>query len=155
MKNDVYTIESLKVLNPKFQPHGIITEINDDDVNIVNTLIKYMERDRYIIGKAVVGDSVRFTNENGTYYHYAMIDKIDNDKVTICESPSAFVLCNGNVALSGGRFKSVSRDKLVYIGKTERTFWAFGHCGPCAHGNIYFKAFVNEFGCKLNTNKGD
>lgn len=87
MKNNEYTLESLKVLNPKFQPHGIVTEINDDDVNIVNTLIKHMERLRAITGKAVVGDSVRFTNENGTYYHYAMIDKIDNE-VTICESPS-------------------------------------------------------------------
>ena len=103
MENDVYTLESLKVLNTNFKPHGIVTEINGDDVNIVNTVIKYMERDRYIIGKAVAGDSVRFTNENGTYYHYAMIDKIDNE-VTICESPSAFVLCNGDVILSGGRF---------------------------------------------------
>lgn len=149
MENDVYTLESLKVLNPKFQPHGIITEINDDDVNIVNTLIKHMERLRAITGKAVVGDSVRFTNENGTYYHHAMIDEIGN-KVTICESPSAFVLCNGDVALSGGRFKSVSLDKLVYIGKTARTFCTFGHCGPCVRGNIYFKAFVNEFECHFN-----
>lgn len=154
MKNNEYTLESLKVLNPNFQPHGIVTEINDDDVRIVNLVIKYMERDRYTIGKAVVGDSVRFTNENGTYYHYAMIDKIDNE-VTVCESPSAFVLYNGDVLLSGGRLKSVSPDKLVYIGKTARTFWTFGHCGACAHGNIYFKAFVNEFECKLNTNKGD
>lgn len=150
MENDVYTLESLKVLNPKFQPHGIVTEINDDDVNIVNTVIKNMERDRYIIGKAMAGDSVRFTNENGTYYHYAMIDNIDSNKVTICESPSARVLCNGNVILFGERFKSVSPDKLVYIGKTERTFWTFGHCGACAHGNIYFKAFVNEFECHFN-----
>lgn len=121
MENDGYTIESLRALNPNFQPHDIVTEINGDDVNIVNTVIKYMERDRYIIGKAVAGDSVRFTNENGTYYHHAMIDEIGN-KVTICESPSAFVLCNGDVALSGGRFKSVSLDKLVYIGKTEMSF---------------------------------
>ena len=149
MENNVYTIESLKVLNPNFQPHGIVTEINDDDVNIVNTVIKNMERDRYIIGKAVPGDSVRFTNENGTYYHYAMIDFVDHE-VTICESPSAFVMCNGDVVLSGGRFKSVSLDKLVYIGKTARTFWTFGHCGACAHGSIYFKAFVNEFECKFN-----
>lgn len=149
MKNNEYTLESLKVLNPKFQPHGIVTEINDDDVNTVNTLIKHMERLRAITGKAVVGDSVRFTNENGTYYHYAMIDKIDNE-VTICESPSAFVFCNGNVMLSGGRFKSVSPNKLVYIGKTERTFWTFGHCGACAHGAIYFKVFVNKFECKFN-----
>lgn len=154
MKNNEYTLESLKVLNPKFQPHGIVAEINDDDVNIVNTLIKHMERLRATTGKAVVGDSVRFTNENGTYYHHAMIDEIGN-KVTICESPSAFIMCNGDVVLSGGRFKSVSLDKLVYIGKTGRTFWTFGHCGPCVHGNIYFKAFVNEFECKLNTNKGD
>lgn len=152
MENNVYTIESLKVLNPNFQPHGIVTEINYDDVNIVNTVIKNMGRDRYIIGKAVAGDSVRFTNENGTYYHYAMIDKIDkiDNEVTICESPSAFVLCNGDVILSGGRFKSVSPNKLVYIGKTERTFWTFGHCGACAHGSIYFKAFVNEFECHFN-----
>lgn len=95
------------------------------------------------------GDSVRFTNENGTYYHYAMIDFVDHE-VTICESPSAFVMCNGDVVLSGGRFKSVSLDKLVYIGKTARTFWTFGHCGACAHGNIYFKVFVNEFECKFN-----
>lgn len=149
MKNNEYTLESLKVLNPNFQPHGIVTEINDDDVNIVNTVIKNMERDRYIIGKAVPGDSVRFTNENGTYYHYAMIDFIDHE-VTICESPSAFVMCNGDVVLSGGRFKSVSLDKLVYIGKTARTFWTFGHCGACAHGSIYFKAFVNEFECHFN-----
>lgn len=149
MENNVYTIESLKVLNPKFQPHGIVTEINDDDVNIVNTVIKNMERDRYIIGKAVPGDSVRFTNENGTYYHYAMIDFVDHE-VTICESSSAFVMCNGDVVLSGGRFKSVSLDKLVYIGKTARTFCTFGHCGPCVHGNIYFKAFVNEFECHFN-----
>lgn len=149
MENDVYTIESLKVLNPNFQPHGIVTEINDDDVDIVNTVIKNIERDRYIIGKAVAGDSVRFTNENGTYYHYAMIDFIDHE-VTICESPSAFVLCNGDVVLSGGRFKSVSPNKLVYIGKTERTFCTFGHCGPCVRGNIYFKAFVNEFECHFN-----
>lgn len=149
MENDVCTLESLKVLNPKFQPHGIVTEINDDDVNIVNTLIKHMERLRAITGKAVPGDSVRFTNENGTYYHYAMIDFVDHE-VTICESPSAFVMCNGDVVLSGGRFKSVSLDKLVYIGKTERTFWTFGHCGACAHGNIYFKVFVNEFECKFN-----
>ena len=131
MKNNEYTLESLKVLNPKFQPHGIVTEINDDDVNIVNTLIKHMERLR------------------ATYYHYAMIDKIDNE-VTIRESPSAFVFCNGNVMLSGGRFKSVSPNKLVYIGKTERTFWTFGHCGACAHGAIYFKVFVNKFECKFN-----
>lgn len=149
MENNVYTIESLKVLNPNFQPHGIVTEINDDDVNIVNTVIKNMERDRYIIGKAVPGDSVRFTNENGTYYHYAMIDFVDHE-VTICESPSAFVLCNGDVVLSGGRFKSVSLDKLVYIGNTARTFCTFGHCGPCVRGNIYFKAFVNEFECHFN-----
>lgn len=149
MKNNEYTLESLKVLNPKFQPHGIVTEINDDDVNIVNTLIKHMERLRAITGKAVVGDSVRFTNENGTYYHHAMIDEIGN-KVTICESPSAFVLCNGDVALSGGRFKSVSLDKLVYIGKTARMFCTFGHCGPRVRGNIYFKAFVNEFECHFN-----
>lgn len=149
MENDVYTLESLKVLNPNFQPHGIVTEINGDDVNIVNTVIKYMERARYIIGKAVAGDSVRFTNENGTYYHHAMIDEIGN-KVTICESPSAFVMCNGDVVLSEGRFKSVSLDKLVYIGKTARTFWTFGHCGACAHGSIYFKAFVNEFECHFN-----
>lgn len=149
MENDVYTLESLKVLNTNFQPHGIVTEINDDDVRIVNLVIKYMERDRYIIGKAVAGDSVRFTNENGTYYHHAMIDFIDN-RVTICESPSAFVMRNGDVSLSGGRFKSVSLDKLVYIGKTERMFWTFGHCGACAHGSIYFKAFVNEFECKFN-----
>lgn len=32
MENDVYTLESLKVLNPNFQPHGIVTEINGDDV---------------------------------------------------------------------------------------------------------------------------
>lgn len=149
MKNNEYTLESLKVLNPKFQPHGIVTEINDDDVNIVNTLIKHMERLRAITGKAVAGDSVRFTNENGTYYHHAMIDFIDN-RVTICESPSAFVMCNGDVVLSGGRFKSVSLDKLVYIGKTARVFRTFGHCGACAHGSIYFKAFVNEFECKFN-----
>lgn len=149
MKNNEYTLESLKVLNPKFQPHGIVTEINDDDVNIVNTLIKHMERLRAITGKAVVGDSVRFTNENGTYYHYAMIDFVDHE-VTICESPSAFVYYSGEVSLSGGRFKSVSLDKLVYIGKTARTFWTFGHCGACAHGNIYFKVFVNEFECKFN-----
>lgn len=149
MKKNVYTIESLKVLNPNFQPHGIATEINDDDVNIINTVIKNMGRDRYIIGKAVAGDSVRFTNENGTYYHHAMIDKIGH-RVMICESPSALVLCNGNVILSGGRFKSVSPNKLVYIGKTERTFWTFGHCGACAHGSIYFKAFVNEFECHFN-----
>lgn len=149
MGNNGYTIESLKVLNPNFQPHGIVTEINDDDVNIVNTVIKNMERDRYIIGKAVPGDSVRFTNENGTYYHYAMIDFVDHE-VTICESPSAFVMCNGDVVLSGGRFKSVSLDKLGYIGKTKRTFWTFGHCGACAHGSIYFKAFVNEFECHFN-----
>lgn len=149
MENNVYTIESLKVLNPNFQPHGIVTEINDDDVNIVNTVIKNMERDRYIIGKAVPGDSVRFTNENGTYYHYAMIDFVDHE-VTICESPSAFVMCNGDVVLSGGRFKSVSLDKLVYIGKTARTFCTFGHCGHCVRGNIYFKAFVNEFECHFN-----
>ena len=30
-------------------------------------------------------------------------------------------------------------------------FWfTFGHCGACAHGGIYFKAFVNEFGCHFN-----
>lgn len=149
MGNNGYTIESLKVLNPNFKPHGIVTEINDDDVNIVNTVIKNMERDRYIIGKAVPGDSVRFTNENGTYYHYAMIDFVDHE-VTICESPSAFVYYSGEVSLSGGRFKSVSLDKLVYIGKTARTFWTFGHRGACAYGNIYFKAFVNEFECKFN-----
>lgn len=108
-----------------------------------------MERLRAIAGKAVVGDSVRFTNENGTYYHHAMIDEIGN-KVTICESPSAFVMCNGDVALSGGRFKSVSLDKLVYIGKTVRTFWTFGHCGLVYAVVIYFKAFVNEFECKFN-----
>lgn len=57
---------------------------------------------------------------------------------------------NGDVALSGGRFKSVSLDKLVYIGKTVRMFCTFGHCGSCVRGNIYFKAFVNEFECHFN-----
>lgn len=51
MENDVYTLESLKVLNTNFQPHGI------------------------------------------------------DNRVTICESPSAFVMRNGDVSLSGGRFK--------------------------------------------------
>lgn len=144
--NDSYTLEQLKTENPGgFRPFDIPHDVDNDDLKIVIALREALAARRRGALRPVAGDAVIYTSEYGDYHPGAMIDRIDEGKVTICECPSAYCLENGKVSISGGSFSSVEASELVYIGEKPRRFWTFGRFGACAHGGIYFTAPVHEW----------
>jgi len=144
----MYTLESLKPLNPIFdREHGL----EADDVETVNCLIKLIEGTRS--ENPCLGDIIEHTNEYGEYSQNAHIEEFDDVKgqILINVHPYVpFVYSEDNeqevgfFKTSGGPEAFVDAALLTYIGKREKMFAAFSnHCILPAHSSVYFKATVN------------
>lgn len=143
-----YTVETLKKENYHFDyEHGI----TESDVMKVNKIIDAIENSRST-ERIQVGDVVQYTNEYGEYFPHAMITNI-YDNTEICENGNMYTnihegeFCHST---SGGSFSHYEMKGFIYIGKTTRTFWTFGHNGACANGGVYFTATVNLWECNDN-----
>lgn len=143
-----YTLKTLAENNQLFDSqYGV----NQSDVEKINHLVSLIESRQGNILQ--IGDVVEYTNEYGEYFQTAAIDNIEEKSVHICENAGINIGEGSNglsYSLSGGSFNHVSIDNFTYLGKTEKEFWTFGHCGACANGGIYFKATVNLWECNIN-----
>ena len=151
-----YTLSSLKEINNRFcSAHYMI----ETDVAKANNYVKLIEYSRSTkIPK--VGDIIEYTNEYGDYFMNAHIEQVyENEEVNVCEQPHVpFIWENENqngicCSTSGGAWLNISQDKLVYIGRREKTFCDWGSCGACADGAIEFKAEVSVWRYTSTDNK--
>ena len=140
-----YTLETLSEINSRFiGTHYVLLE---SDVNMVNEYVKLIEESRdATMPKA--GDMLQYTNKYGEYYDDAHIERIEDGEANICEGASVSIhKTNDNTEIafssSGGTWHYIPINKFKYIGKAQKRFWDFGHCGACADGGIEFFATVN------------
>lgn len=140
-----YTIDTLKKINGRFCGSHCITEA---DVEMANRYVELIENTRSMI-EPKTGDVIEYTNEYGDYYGSAHIEKVNEDEtVCICEQPYVpFIGKNENDGIwcstSGGAWCNLPINKLVYIGKREKTFCDWGNCGCWADGAVNFNAEVS------------
>jgi len=145
-KTIMYTLESLKPLNVPFDSEH---RLEQSDVDMVNRYIKLIESTRR--DKPCPGDIVEHTDEYGDYCRNAHIKTYDGEAERFAVRIHPFVPCvyrgdDGQVAwhaTGGGMETFVDSSHLTYIGKREKLFMAFGHCGVVGNGAVYFKALVN------------
>lgn len=131
-------------------------EITENDLKMVNNLIKIIENTRDT-KTPKTGDTIKLTTEFGDYYGNAIITGVwDNGDIEICECP--YIPFYGGydelknkifLSVSGGSFHTINRKLFKYKGKTERLFCDWGSCGACADGAINFYAPVNIWEVKL------
>ena len=139
-----YNIETLKKENALYDMEHTVTQSDADKANRYVALIESSRNDN----RPMPGDVVRFTDKHGDYYENAHIEKVDDaDKeVYICERPyvpfirpsKTGISCN----TSGGAWANIPM-QLKRIGKQQKTFCDWGHCGACGNGAIHFRAEVN------------
>ncbi|GAB6453035.1 DUF4121 family protein [Bacillus cereus] len=140
-----YTIESLKEINPSYDYHHGIKQI---DVDKANELVKAIENSRNDKSPQI-GDIVEFTDKHGEYYANAHIEKLQEDGLYICESPSSsYVSVNESndsiyTSTGGGKWATIPAN-LTCVGKKERKFVVVGHDGIiCGNGAFTIIAEVN------------
>jgi hypothetical protein len=139
-----YDIDSLKEINRSYDyEHGMTRS----DVDMANKYVEHIERTRSdTVPKA--GDCVRYTTEDGDYYGKAHIEFNRDGECNICERPSVpFIWYDGNEGIkcftSGGAWANIPTDQLVYIGREEKRFTDWGHCGSRGNGAVGFFAEVS------------
>lgn len=152
-----YTLETLKEINGRFC--GAHYGLMESDINKANAYVELIEKSRSET-EPRIGDIVQYTNEYGDYYMSAHIEKVyENEDVYICEQPYVpFTYINSNnngicCNTSGGAWRNLPKDKLVYVGKREKRFCDWGSCGPCADGAIEFEAEVSVWEYTSSENK--
>lgn len=137
-----YNIETLKQIN---QSYDYQHRINELDVDKANKWVTFIESTRNK-NMPQIGDIVEFTDKHGNYYKDSHIEKIEDDMLNICEQPYIpFVGTHNNklyTSTSGGAWANIPQT-LKLIGKREKLFKDWGHCGACANGAINFQAIVN------------
>jgi len=145
----MYTLESLKPLNAVFDSvHGL----EQCDVEMANSLAMLIESTR---GETPCpGDNIEYTDEYGDYSKSTHILASDEEtgrlSIRICPHVPFIHSADEEKGVSyyhtgGGPLTSVDSSALAYIGKCEKLFMAFGHCGVAGHGAVYFKALVNSW----------
>ena len=142
----MYTLETLKPLNAVFDSEH---RLEQSDVDMVNRSIKRIESTR---GKTPLpGDIIEHTDELGIYSRNAHIQSLDSEtgEISLCAIPFVpFVWYRKEeqgirFSADGGPWTSVNAAALTYVGKREKMFKEFGHCGATAHGSVSFNATVN------------
>lgn len=121
--------------------------VTESDVNKVNEFLTVIE------GRGndtpQTGDVIQYVNKYGEYFSKASIEYTETEGRyggNVCEHAGSYIwLDNGKIKLSssGGAWANIDLSKLKYVGKANRTFWFFGHCGATANGGVYFTAKVN------------
>lgn len=127
--------------------------ITESDLRLVNGIIDKIEQTRTREPQPL--DVVEYTDTFGCYYPNAIIDGNTywDGSTALCECGSAYVsvakdgtLCK---SVSGGAFPVINKDKLLYIGRKEKTFWTFSTLGAGPQHGLYFKAEVSCFELNL------
>ncbi|GAB6427611.1 DUF4121 family protein [Bacillus luti] len=139
-----YTIESLKEINASYDKEHRVT---DSDVIKANQWVKFIE-DTRDSDTPKQGDIVIFTDSYGYYYSNTNIENIEDDEINILALPQTpFVGKNrqGNELTASGSGSSgyTIPVELKYVGKKEKEFQDWGHCGATRNGTIRFNAEVN------------
>ena len=133
------TLKTLMKINPYITDYGL--DVDEADVEIANKAIRKMYRKPQ---QLAAGDVVEFTNEYGDYSARAIVERIDGDCVSICQSGSVWASNSKNyVSVSGGSFYTVPKAELIYIGRAKRYFSEWGRFGACARGAIKIPVTVN------------
>lgn len=137
-------IDSLTAINPSYDLEHGITQSDIDKANNYVTLIETTRSD--VIPKA--GDMLRYTDQYGSYFPHAHIEYNRYGECSICERPYIpFIGTDGEKGVwcstSGGSWRNLNAGELKYIGKEQKYFGDWGHCGPCANGTIHFTAEVS------------
>lgn len=141
----MYTVESLRQINPAYDMQYRVTQ---SDVDMVNKYVKAIVDSRGDT-KIQVGDIVELTTAHGDYYCNAHIETYDEeaDRWSTCEQPyTPFIYFNNKGSLrcntSEGAWTALP-NALKYIGKRTKAFCDFGHNGPCGGGAVHFEAEVS------------
>ena len=116
----------------------------DYDIELYGKLKKVLE-DRP--SGPTSGDIVEIWSNNGQcFYRNGHIEKSSYHKtgLTYCEQPYIpFVNNDGTgIQASGGAWGEFPK-KFKYVGKREKLFKVWGHCGACGNGAFNIKATVN------------
>lgn len=126
-------------------------QITDDDVNMVNKLIKIIETSRSEL-RPVPGDIIICKGPEKEYKKGHLDKPIDEDHYSnICVEPYIPFISKYNqlghiptFSTSGGYWLTEDAiEMFTYVGKDMKFFCEFGHNGACSDGAIYFHAEVN------------
>lgn len=143
--------------------HG---ELEESDFQKAEAIAKAITEARsFKDGKIIPlpGDIVEGAYYNGKFpFNHGLVDTPyawqSHDKLSICAQPYIPFSClsdekrNGYaLSTSGGPFFSISAEDMELIGQDENIFCTWGHEGPCANGDIKFKAPVNRWRIKEGT----
>lgn len=145
-----YTKEELISLNPVYhREYGV----SNSDVDKINRMIVQIEKQTQseILnpGCIIVCKGPKRIYNRGHFEGYSKW--AGEMSLSICTEPyGPFVYLDCNLPqfnTSGGYWISVKiqdRDQIKPLNKkAKRTFWTWGHCGPCGNGGINFEAEVN------------
>lgn len=142
---NLYTLESLLVHNESYNREHRLTK---NDVDMANEYVRLIEITRSkFIPKA--GDMVHYTTRYGDFYPHSHIDCAEDRGYSICEQPYVpFIRADKKrkgivCSTSGGAWALIPKDKLTYIGKENKCFCDWGHCGACGNGAVRFEARVS------------
>lgn len=139
-----YSLQNLAEINTRFCRSY---SLHDSDVSMANDYVTFIENTRR--KTPCIGDIVEFTTEYGDYYSSAHIDTLTEDEAYICERPYVpFINKNEektgiNCCTSGGTWCFIPLAKLSWVGKRQKRFCDWGHCGPRGDGAVEFEAEVN------------
>ena len=138
-----YSRETLLPINTLYDHEHCLTQ---EDVDMVNKLVRHIERTRNP-RVPQVGDRVRHTSRHGDFHGNALIEAVrDDGTLSICLCPYVpFVWRTAGgigCAVSGGPFTSVTPRALHPGGTVPGDFCDWGHCGACGNGAIRFCAEV-------------
>lgn len=128
----------------EFNKHYSIKYIvDDDDINIVNSIIEKLDSlDRSIPQN---GDEIvcnYSSNENPIYEngYFEAVDFNGNVSYFICTNQVIpHISSDLNISVSYGTWTIIENPVLKYIGKKAREFWTWGSAGACAGGGLHFQ----------------
>lgn len=136
------SIEDLIGVNASYHHEHRVSE---SDVQQANRIAQVIESTRTDVGPQV-GDIVQYTTRHGDYYPRAHIENVNDGRLSICEQPSEpfITVDEGAVrtSTSGGAWASIPAT-LERVGTAQKSFVAWGHCGPCGNGAFRVFAQVN------------
>lgn len=139
-----FDIDSLKAINPSYDLQHTITQF---DVDKANKYIALIESTRSIT-LPQAGDMLKYTDRYGSYYPHAHIEYNRQGECNVCEQPYVpFIGADGKNGIwcstSGGAWHNLDVQELKYVGKEQKYFCDWGHCGACANGAVHFAAEVS------------
>lgn len=141
--SNFYTVETLQSLN---NSHDYGYDVSQSDSDKVNRLISFIQKERDSHEEPVSGGIIEYTTRSGDYYAHAHIERIKDGYQEICLLPYV-PFCyedTGRARFDTSNEPWTHLDKVLLepAGIRAKLFKTWGHCGRCASGAVYFKAFV-------------